>query len=328
MNNIYYDINKTLSKQRLFSFVIGARGCGKTYAFKKRAITNFLKTGAQFIYIRRYETEFPAAEIRNFFDDIACEFPDHDFVAGKGLFKIDNMIAGWYIPLSKAKMLKSIPFPNVSFICFDEFIIETGMHHYLPNEVTSFFECYSTISRDRDVPVLFMSNAITMSNPYFVYFDIKFEKEQTTYLTEFISVEIIKNQSFEDHMKSTKFGRMLAGTTYGEYALSNKFLLDTDSFIEPMDGPCSYLATFVMDDKDIGFYVNNECNKWYLSFKIDKTCNYRYTINVTSHTEQTVLAAKNNIAISTMINKFCQGLLRFETQQVKNFCVPIIKKLI
>ena len=73
---MYYDPNKTLSKQRLYNFVIGARGCGKTYGCKKTVIRNFLRRGEQFVYLRRYETEMPAAQMLNFFDDIGEEFPD------------------------------------------------------------------------------------------------------------------------------------------------------------------------------------------------------------------------------------------------------------
>ena len=43
--SMYYDINKTLSYNTLFNFVVGPRGAGKTYAAKKRAISNFLKRG-------------------------------------------------------------------------------------------------------------------------------------------------------------------------------------------------------------------------------------------------------------------------------------------
>ena len=209
---MYYDPNKTLSKQRLFNFVIGARGCGKTYGAKRVAIQNFLRRGQQFVYLRRYETEMPAAEMRNFFDDIWYEFPDHEFKADRGLFRIDNEIAGWYFALSKATMLKSIPFPNVNLIIFDEFIIEVGVYHYLPNEVHTFLECYSTISRDRDITVLFLSNAITMTNPYFLYFKIGLEKGQTVKLTPFISLELIQNKHYEEHVKQTKFGQLIAET--------------------------------------------------------------------------------------------------------------------
>lgn len=326
--DMYYDINRTLSRQRLFNFVIGARGCGKTYGAKKQVIKQFLRTGAQFVYIRRYETELPAAEIRNFFDDVAEEFPDHEFKAWNGIFRIDGEVAGWYIALSKAVMLKSIPFPNVKLIIFDEFIIEVGMYQYLPNEVRAFLDCYNTISRDRDVTVLFLSNAITMANPYFIYFDIKFEKAQTVYLTEFMSVELLESREYSEHVAQTKFGRMIASTEYGKYAIQNKFLLDTDTFLEPMPPGCSYICTFVINKRDIGFYVNSEGSLWYLSEKTDRTCPRRFTLNIEEHTEQSILAAKNNLYVSSMINKFCQGLIRFDTQSAKNLCNMTLKKLI
>lgn len=326
--SFYYDPNKTISRQRLFNFVIGARGCGKTYGFKRQVIRNFLRRNEQFVYLRRYDTELPASKIRNFFDDVAVEFPDHEFKAYNGLFRIDGEVAGWYFPISTSVMLKSIPFPNVSLIIFDEFIIEVGIYQYLPNEVRAFLDCYNTISRDRDIPVYFLSNAITMANPYFLYFDIKFQPHQRVFLTEFISAEVLDNKEYSKHVSKTKFGQLISKTTYGEYAVQNKFLLDTDTFIDKMPPGCYYICTFIINGKDIGFYVNNEANMWYLSEKIDKTCKQRFTLDINEHTEQTILSARNNLYVSNMILKFCQGLIRFDTQSVKNICNSTLKKLI
>lgn len=325
---MYYDINKTLSRQRLFNFVIGPRGCGKTYGAKRHVIRRFLRYGEQFVYLRRYDTELPAAEIKNFFDDVGVEFPDHEFNARNGLFKIDGEIAGWYFPLSKAIMLKSIPFPRVSLIIFDEFIIETGMHHYLPNETRAFLECYSTISRDRDIPALFLSNAVSSANPYFLYFDIRFENDSPgLYLTDFISAEFVVNTEYVEHVNNTKFGQLIANTKYGEYAVSNKFLLDNNNFISPMPAGCQYVCTFIFTDKEVGFYVNPEATMWYVSQRIDKTCQRRYVISINDHTENTALAI-NNIYIKSLVNRFCQGLLRFDSAQTKNICDGTIRKLI
>lgn len=326
--SIYYDINKTLSKQRLFNFVLGARGCGKSFAFKRKAVDNFLKRGEQFVYIRRYETELPAAEMRNFFDDIAEYYPDTDFRSYNGLFRINKQVAGWYIPLSKATMLKSVPFPNVTLIGFDEFIIEVGAIRYLPNEVRAFLECYSTISRDRDIPVLFLSNSISSTNPYFIYFDIKMEPGQTTKLTEFISVEYLSLQAFSEHMKSTKFGKLVAGTAYGEYAHENKFLLDTEDFISALPSNARYCCTFKVNTNDVGYYVDSISGLYFMSHKIDQTCPRVFALDISEHTEFTKLALRTNQFLISAIQNFSMGTLRFTSIRIKNIVTPVLRRFI
>ena len=166
---MWYDVNKTLSYNCLFNFVVGPRGVGKTYSCKRRVIKDFITKGQQFIYLRRYETEIKSSQIDLFFDDIQHEFQDHALAVKKKCFYIDGKLAGWALPLSRASQFKSVPFPYVTKILFDEFIIDQGLIRYLPDEVQTFNEMYSTIARLRDVTVLFLSNAITFTNPYFPY---------------------------------------------------------------------------------------------------------------------------------------------------------------
>lgn len=323
----YYDINKTLSYNKLFNFVVGPRGAGKTYGAKKRAIQNFLRKGQQFVYVRRYETELPAAEMKNFFDDVSREFTDHEFKAGQGLFRIDDLIAGWYVALSKAQMLKSVPFPNVSMIIFDEFIIDVGTYHYLPREVTSFLELYSTISRDRDITALFLSNAITFTNPYFLYFDITLEEGQTLKLKEDISLELVENKDFTDHMKQTRFGRLIAGTEYGGYSIDNKFLRDNDTFIERMSSSCRYMMTMIIKGDKYGVYIDDAKDLMYISTKIDETAK-RVTLDTDSHDTETLLLKKSGSLILQMIVEYYSlGKLRFEDMRCKNICSDMIRRM-
>ena len=39
---MYWDINNSLSYNRLFNFIVGARGVGKTYGAKRWAINSFM----------------------------------------------------------------------------------------------------------------------------------------------------------------------------------------------------------------------------------------------------------------------------------------------
>lgn len=325
--NMYYNVGNTLSRKKLFNFVLGPRGAGKTYGAKKQVIKNWLERGEQFVYLRRYDTEIPESQMRNFFDDIMQEFPDHEFKALRGLFRIDGEVVGWYFPLSKAQVLKSIPFPNVTLIIFDEFIINTGLVRYLPAEVTTFLECYSTISRDRDVPVLFLSNALSISNPYFLYFNISFESSQKSKIMGDISIEFVENKAFTTHMNETRFGKLIAGTAYGDYAVNNKFLLDTDTFIEKMSSPGHYAATIDMGTTKCGVYRDLLNGLTYISEKIDPECTNIVAMKVETHNTASILATRNNVLVQMIMEAFTAGALRFENQTVKNACYPVIRKL-
>ena len=74
-NNIYYSYDKVLSYNALLNFLIGERGVGKTYGMTKFLIKQFLKSGKQFVYLRRYKTELKES-VPQFFDKIK---DDKDF---------------------------------------------------------------------------------------------------------------------------------------------------------------------------------------------------------------------------------------------------------
>ena len=215
---MYYEIGKALSYNCLFNFIVGMRGVGKTYAFKRWAIQDFLKNKNEFIYIRRYKTEVTAQRLKSFFDDIQPEFPNVAFKVKGNMFYINDEYAGQAQALSTGKILKSIPFPKVSKICFDEFILDKGVYHYLQDEVTNFLELYSTIARLRDVIVFFLSNAYTISNPYFDYFNIvpPYGNKTIKRINNEILVEVIKNEEYTNAAMKTRFGSIINGTAYGK----------------------------------------------------------------------------------------------------------------
>ena len=70
---MWYDVRKTLSYNCLFNFVIGNRGCGKTYSCKKWAVDDYLKNGNEFIYLRRYDSELDLVK-KSFFNDLCLNY--------------------------------------------------------------------------------------------------------------------------------------------------------------------------------------------------------------------------------------------------------------
>ena len=321
---MYWDINKSLSYNALFNFIIGARGVGKSYGAKKLAIQNFLKKGKQFVYVRRYKEELK--KINKFFDDIKGEFPEHEFKVSPPNFIIDNKIAGTAIPLSTAKIEKSTPYPNVTFIIFDEFILDKGYHHYLPDEVTNFLELYSTVSRSRDVIVYFLSNALSITNPYFIYFNLSLPYGKNIQCKNDILIEMVVDNEYSNKMSNTRFGKLIKNTPYGNYAISNTFLRDNKTFIKKKTSKatCQFIMTY--KNEDFGVWVDYNEGLMYVSKDFDPYCKLHYSFTLDDHTINTMLLkGKTSTVVNNFIEYYKLGLVRFESIGVKNIVNDIIK---
>lgn len=177
-NSIYLDFNKPLSYNALLSFYITERGLGKSYGAKKFVAKHFIKKSKQFVYLRRYKTELKKAMMKNgvpiFFDQIKND-PDlknHTFSNKSDTMYIDDKLAGFAMPLSIANILKSSTYEDVDTIIFDEFLIDKSNYHYLQNEVIQLLDVIETVARLRDIRVIFLGNAISITNPYFDFFNI------------------------------------------------------------------------------------------------------------------------------------------------------------
>ena len=72
----YWKIDRIKSHDRLFNFVIGGRGIGKTYACKHEGIKRYLASGEQFIYLRRYKEEIKPLKKGKCVEAIANEYQD------------------------------------------------------------------------------------------------------------------------------------------------------------------------------------------------------------------------------------------------------------
>lgn len=317
-DSIYWDIRECLSYNCLFNFIIGPRGVGKTFATKKYTINNFINKNEQFVYLRRYKTEF--AKIKKFFGDIETKYPEQEFAVNAD-FKIDGKTAGTYYPLSKMITQKSVPFPYTTSIVFDEFIIDKGCIRYLTNEVETFLEAYSTIARDRDVKVFFLSNAITEYNPYFLYFNI----EPTSRITRRgdIYIERVEAPEFTEHMNNSRFGKLIQGTDYADYAFNNVSLRDNNYFIREKSGKCKYLFTIKTEQYLLGIWENR--NIYYLSEDVQTNAPIM-AIDIDSFTPEIIYADK--FLIKLLEKAFKESRLYYESQKIKSIANKILRKVV
>ena len=172
----FYSYDKILSYNAMINVLIGERGVGKTYGAKVFALNRFLKKGEQFVYLRRYKSELTESvgseKKQKFFNQVMQEFPDQELKNTSSTLLCDNKICGYAMPLSTAHILKSASYDKVKTIIFDEFIIDKGVYHYLSNEVDQFLDLLETVGRLRNIRIFMLGNAISSTNPYFVYFNL------------------------------------------------------------------------------------------------------------------------------------------------------------
>ncbi|MBO7712143.1 MAG: phage DNA encapsidation protein [Methanobrevibacter sp.] len=332
----YYNFDKLFSYNFLLAFVITERGLGKTFGSKVAMLKRFIRTGDQFIYIRRYKTELDSAlatfwsDIQNngYFDDLELGIKKKKMLTE---FTCDGEVCGFAVPLSTANILKSTAFPKVKTIIFDEFLIDdTGLYKYLKNEVHMILDLIETVFRLRDGQVIFLGNALSITNPYFAYWnlDLPYNSEFKTFKDGQIVVNYARNDEYRDIKKASRFGKLIEGTSYGRYAIDNQMLKDNKHFIEKRPSDCKFYGLLIINGINIGIWLSKN-GHIYMSEKFEPNTVHKFACDYNDHTEDTIFVNyRENLYLSLCLRYYKQGLLRFETQKIKNICVALLNKCI
>jgi len=326
--SLYYNPNKMLSYNRILNFIIGARGIGKSYAMKVHPIKRFLKHGEQIIYLRRFKGELK--KITNYFNDVAQEFPEHEFkVKGRQMF-IDGKLFGWAIPLSAWQSEKSNAYPNVTTIIFDEFIREKDKSGYLPNEVEALLNLMDTVFRTREnVRCVCLSNSVSVVNPYFLYFDLVPDTDKRYNAYETILVEIPESRDFSEERRKTRFGKLIDGTNYGEMSLDNQFVNDSSVFIERRSKESKFVFSVVFNGLTMGVWIDTIRGLMYLSTDHDPSSKYVFALTTDDLSETTLLMRswKDNYYLKKLVGSFMNGVLRFDNQVLRTTGYEMFRKM-
>lgn len=330
MDSFYYTLQRVLSFNALINFIIGERGVGKSFSSKKHVINRFIKKGEEFVYLRRYKTELKSS-VPKFFDDIIDKkvFPEATFKVKNNNFYINDKIAGYALPLSTANILKSTSYSKVKTIIFDEFIIDKGCYHYLQNEVEQFLDIIETVGRLRDIKVFMLGNAISITNPYFTYFNLSlpYNSDIALFKDGSILVNYIKNDNYREIKKASRFGKLIEGTDYGRYAIDNEFLRDSKAFIKKKEKWSKFYFILILNNKPYGVWNDYKNGFMFISEDYDPNCPVRYALNTKDHSESSVLIrVRNSPLIKSVIDHYRLARLCFENQKIKNIVLQELSK--
>lgn len=254
---IYYNKTPLLSFNCLWNAAIGGRGVGKTFNYKCWALFQ----GGECVWVRRYAEDIQKVKGTFLTDLIGQEFVDaeaHEFRVEDDVLYMDDEPRIHFIALSTSRRNKSNSFHHVDKIIYDEFLEGYG-GRYLKNEYQIWLELYETVARTRDVRTVFIANKTSFVNPYFTEWGVKpfTERIKRFKVGEgLIAVENYSNKKFEDIKRNTGFGKYIAGSAYGAYAIENEVWLDDNAMIgdKPEEARC--FASIRDGDKTVGLWTD------------------------------------------------------------------------
>lgn len=183
--NQFYSLTEILKKKATYNVIFGERSNGKTYGALKYAIESYFKTGGTLAIVRRYKEDITGKRASDIFNAINVngevekisggKFTGITYYAGKCYFCTyddngkaiynDSNIFCYLFSLSETEHNKSISYPTITTIVFDEFLTRKM---YFPDEFVLFMNTVSTIVRQRtNVKIFMLGNTVNKYCPYF-----------------------------------------------------------------------------------------------------------------------------------------------------------------
>lgn len=323
---MWYDKQQLLSHNKIMNMVMSNRGGGKTFHFTRWCIDDFKRTGKQAVWVRRYGTELTDDEkgilVKNrFFDAVKSFYPDDDLKIEGSTGMINGEPAIFFVALSTSRQMKSVNFPNVNKIIFDEFLITEGRNGYLKAEVEIFLDLYETVARLReDVRAVLLANNISIVNPYFLFWNIKPNKNKRFTIKGQVCVEFFLDADFVAKKKKTAFGELVSGTRYGDYAIDNKALLDSETFIQEKTAKAEFMLGMKYNGNMYGFWVDYNEGLIFVNRQYDPSSYALYCLTKEDHDTNLLLikSLNENKRVQRIVFAFRNGLIRFSDMQVKN----------
>ena len=259
LENGYVDVRYLIENTNTFTWCTGGRGTGKTYGACKYLAEEYSnnKDGRMFIYLRRRDTEAESVSTQE-----TNPFTDLTTVKGSKWYKKEppfkpestgskggsitafrstetGEIAGYLLALSTFYKVKSIPFPKVDLIVYDEFIGMKGTRK-IKSEYDVFNTMYETVNRNRELngvkacKLIAFSNSENIGNPIYIGMNIvdnvllmqKENKEVLHFNDRYLSIVILRDSPISIKKQKTALYMLNKDSNFNRVSLNNDFLYD------------------------------------------------------------------------------------------------------
>lgn len=182
-----------------YLLLLGERSNGKSYGSKSLIVSKCYQMGTEFIYLRRYDLDTKDSLCVSYFGDVPVEaITDGEYscidVYRKGIYlanvneesgKIERgQKIGYCHALSASEHYKSLAFPKVEWIIYEEIVSQDG--RYLYNEPNKLQQYISTIYRNHKGKVIMIGNTISRICPYYREWGLRVARQKLGSVDEYI----------------------------------------------------------------------------------------------------------------------------------------------
>lgn len=346
----YLNIYDFIQPEFPTTFIIGARGVGKTISAFTQEIKRCYASDSKFIYLRRYQSEIDTLGINiklisNLTGlDVNIETvkdnngrhskmitagighdEEKDFIdkeTGETLTKKVRVVEnkknlGYLLALSVASKYKSNDYSNVELIVYDEFIDIRGRE--LKNEVNLFLNFSMTVFRDfTKYKALFLANATDLFNCYFVGFNMLPKGKITKNKKLGIKIVMYETSSELSERNYSPLAKLMNFVSDDDSSLSNRFS-SQDGFISRLGkkAECAYIFNF--NNEDYGMWKENDL--YVISNKLDPQCPNKIIFDEVS--EKYVYNPSYLITIARMLINYN---LAFSNEMVRGKWFKLLKE--
>lgn len=170
------------------------------------------------------------------------------------------------------------------------------------------------------------------TNPYFLYFNLSlpFNNDIKLFKDGLILLQYMKNEEYRQVKRETKFGKLIAGTSFEDYAINNKALNNNKNFLRKKQGTAKFSFAFIFNNETFGVWVDYNQGLVFVSSDFEKNTPFLFATTLEDHSPNTLLlsSVKHYNCWKVFITAFRQGNIRFENMKIKNICNELIRHLI
>lgn len=345
MENIidYFTLDRIISFGAILNIIITERGAGKSFQAKKYVTDRFLKKKEKFIYLRRYENElknvFEKSDLKeeknefNFFNSIKHLYPGINLMAKNRKFYFNEECFGRAKRITEYQDLKSSDLEDVTTIIIDEYFIEPGRRHYLPNEGMILMNIFDSVLRNRtskNIKIFVLGNSVENLEltPIFTFFDLTlpYKKDVKLFKNNLIAVQYTQNTKFSDQRKDTIIGKLASGTPYEQYAIQNQILNKNNDFIMKKNKNAQFRFSFIYHNKIFGVWISFKDGLIFISNDVANN-RYQYALTLEDHRLNTLLikGSKNYSHWRMLLDNFKLGNVYYESAKIKQETREVFK---